>query len=335
MSSYTLASYEPQWANSYAEFVARNYSKTAYQGRQEYINWLYIDNPSRAGFNDFLILLKDKSEVVGCFHRLRFSFRDTADNKTYVGAAIHNLMVDEAHRHGIGFLLIREVFAKEPLFIVPGTKDALAKMYRRLGSADLPSQWGQRTLVPRPVALARRLARQELSQAEVEAAFAQTRPGQVELSTKCSPRFVERVNVASVRIKLSDEFLDWRLFDKRRVRTIVLCDPQSDAFLLLVVGTRKGVPVGRVIYTYFPAVGCGLRLTDAALKLSAGLGCVVFLSISSDECFAEVAKSLKIGTKTTKPNTLLHSKVYRPDEFRLWPLLSDYGFEEYFGRGGV
>lgn len=331
MTGFTLASYHMRWNDSYRQFTARNYGAKAYQGSQDYINWLYLHNPIGTRFADFLILLKDESEVVGCFHRLRFSFYDTADKITRTGAAIHNLMVDEAHRHGIGFLLIREVFTRESLLILPGSKDALARMYRRLGCSDLVSHWGQRTLLPSPAAFVRRLSRQAPTRIEVEATFDRMRFDQVDLSLNCTPRFVEQVNFASPRIKLTEQFLNWRLFDKNRARTIVLCDRQSDAFLLLVVGTRKAVPVGRVIYTQFPTVECGLRLTDAALRLSAGLGCAVFLSISSDACFDAIAKNLKIRTKATIPNTLLYSKVYRPDEFRLWPLLSDFGFEEYFG----
>ena len=167
--------------------------------------------------------------------------------------------------------------------------------------------------------------------AEVEDIFAGLQPGDVQLATQCSPRFVDLVNAASPRIKLTGEFLSWRLFDRQSVRTIVLSEPRSNALLLLVVGRRKGVPIGRVIYTAFPNVESGLRLTALALKMSAGLGGVVSLFISADDCFGAVATVLGIKRRTVMPNALLYSKEYQPQDFRLWPMLSDFGFEEYFG----
>jgi hypothetical protein len=333
MSSYTLSAYGDDLRDSYARFVRRNFGRRSYQSSPEYIEWLYLKNPYGRGYADFVLVLDESDAVVGCLHKMRFVFRDKRSGSMANCASIHNLMVDKNHRSGAGFLLIRETLGTEAQFVVPGVVGALSESYRKLGCRSFSSFWGYKLLRPSVVDSCRRVHGSPITRGYVEAQFASLKSVDVVLSLEYHEELQKLVNGDSSDMMLSEEYIRWRLFEPRQeVRTISLWSVDKKSCLLMCIGKRKGVPVGRVFCTIFGSRSDGQTLTSNALLLASRLGCPMVLVTSGDPMFADIAGVTNIKPYRVVPDTYYYSRSVAVEGAIGWPLVSDLGFEERFSR---
>ena len=322
MATYSVINYETRWYDLYKNFVNRNYGKNAYQSSQDYLNWLYFDNPYGKGYSDFLIIIFNNHEVVGCVHKLRFELFDNIKKEHFGGVAIHNLMVDIKHRNGAGFLLIREILKKEKIFVVPGVIGDLSESYKKIGSQKINSYWGYKVFFPRIYNFISRLVDKRLYKTDIFHSF---------YRLNIENTHIDNLNKFFPVIKLDEDYVKWRFFYGDNLKTVVLIEVHTGSLLLMVVGKRKGIPVSRIVFTAFTDKNAGIDLTNCVLKLSAELGCVMALVTSSDSLFASIANNLKINRRAIAPDTYLYSKLHEFEDFYIWPFISDLGFEEFFG----
>ena len=112
----------------------------------------------------------------------------------------------------------------------------------------------------------------------------------------------------------------------------VLEDEVDCSFLVAVVGKRKNLPVTRVIYTNFLDAGAQFRLARGIINLSKKIGSLLVLLTSSQDLAAEGFNTTGFKQNTVSPDSYLYSKKIKPGEIDFWPLVSDLGFEELFGR---
>lgn len=333
MVTYSVINFESRWYDLYEKFVNRNFGKGAYQSSQDYLNWLYFDNPYGKGYADFLIVVVNHHEVVGCIHKLRFELFDSRRKHNIGGVSIHNLMVDSKHRNGAGFLLIREVLKNEKIFIVPGAIGNLSESYKKIGSRRIYSYWGHKVFFPKITNFVNRLVDKRISRIDIFNSFDRLSIENMEIRCHFDHRFYANLNKYFPVIKFDEDYVKWRFFHGDNFKTVIINEVEMGSFLLMVVGKRKGIPISRIIFTAFSDKKSGIKLTNCVLKLSADLGCVMALVTSSDNLFESVANHLKIIRRRIVPNTYLYSKLYEFEDVCIWPLISDLGFEEFFGAG--
>ena len=331
MVTYSVINFESRWYDLYEKFVNRNFGKGAYQSSQDYLNWLYFDNPYGKGYADFLIVVVNHHEVVGCIHKLRFELFDNIKKQQFSGVSIHNLMIDIKHRNGVGFLLIREILKKEKTFVVPGVIGDLSEAYKKLGSRKIISYWGYKVFLPKMLKFIGRLVGKKISKVDIFNSINNLNIENIEVKCHFDHKLINDLNGYFPAIKLDQDYVKWRFFYGDNLRTVVLSEVDTGSFLLMVVGKRKGMPVSRIIFTAFSDKTSGINLTNSVIKLSADLGCVMVLVTSSDSLFGPIAKKLKINRRTIAPDTYLYNKLYEFEDFSIWPLISDLGFEEAFG----
>ncbi|MGJ0531958.1 hypothetical protein [Methylocystis sp.] len=332
MASYSVMSYTPEWRESYMKFVEKNFGRSAYQGRQRYLDWLYMQNPHGRRYRDFSVVVLDNSEVVGCIHKLRFELSGPGETATLNGVAVQNLMVDVDHRNGAGFLLFRDIISKDRLFVAPGAIGEVAAAYEKLCNHHLQAYWGSKFVHPRVMQLIRRFSGGIVTRESVLESWDRIRPEGAAISLDYSEKLDHVLSDVSPDVSLRKDFLKWRLFDETRVRTIALFDNNGKSCLLLVVGKRKKIPVCRVFFTKFDNKEAGVLLMKAAFNLAGELGCLVALITSNDPNMESIGINLKIKTKNPPPQTYIYAKKTKLESLVLWPLVSDLGLEEIFGE---
>ena len=279
------------------------------------------------------MILTDGLDVIGCFHKIRFRFCDR-NNNMIDAASIYNLMIDKDHRNRAGFLVVWNFFKTEKCFLVPGVVGELSNTYRKFASSRLCSYWGIKPLIPNIAQLGARFRGAQATPELVQAKIGSLNAGDVCFATEYEDALGDLIVQRSDGFAVSEEFLRWRLFLPDRLSTIVTWSKSKKLALLFVVGSRKGVPAGRVFFTAFASVEEGVLVTRRALQLMQKLGCAVALFTSSDPLFAEVAYRLGVFQKKISPDTYWCSKTINLDAAVQWTLVSDLGFEENF-RGYI
>jgi len=96
-----LIPYTADRLRDYQVFAQKNWPK-GYQYSENYLNWLYQENPNRKP-NDFILALDEQQQIIGVIHKLRLIWQ--ANGQKIEVPAIHNLIVDKDQRHGSGLFL--------------------------------------------------------------------------------------------------------------------------------------------------------------------------------------------------------------------------------------
>lgn len=132
---------------SYSAFARREFGRFAYQGKPEYVRWLYAENPVGVSEeSDFLVGVRNDGQVVACVHKLRIPWHIAG--ATVNVPALHNLMAAPGYRRGIGALLILSALAKDKYAIVLGARGEVSQAYERLGSRRVEAAWYRWILNP-------------------------------------------------------------------------------------------------------------------------------------------------------------------------------------------
>ena len=335
---YKIVHFQEKYQPSYQNFVEKNFFKKAYQKNDSYLEWLYFSNPYNKGWKDFLLVIYKNTQVVGCMHKLGFElFSKTSENDVPERfAVIHNLMVDKEHRTGCGFLLLREILKTEKNFIVPAVLGALSETYKNIGAETLSASWWKKSILPNPFALLKRTCNLNTENSFVKENFEQLSDEFLNIHFGCPDFLINHLDETSNFFEKSDSlfasFLNWRFLHNKTHGMFVLEDEVDCSFLVAVVGKRKNLPVTRVIYTNFLDAGAQFRLARGIINLSKKIGSLLVLLTSSQDLTAAGFNTTGFKQNTVSPDSYLYSKKIKPGEIDFWPLVSDLGFEELFGR---
>ena len=147
MNDVKWVPFENRYIYKYQRFAENCYGPKSYQVKQNYIDWLYNENPLSLGMEDFLIGVSEvQNHVVGCIHKMRF--RWNYQGQLIDLPALHNLMVDKDFRHGIGFMLVMASVANEEHALIPGVEQPFSEFYKKLKYQRVTANWYRKLLKP-------------------------------------------------------------------------------------------------------------------------------------------------------------------------------------------
>ena len=332
MSEYVISEFKESLTDSYNKFVLRNFGRNSYQSNSEYINWLYFKNPYGRGYSDFLLALDNSKNVAGCVRKIRYEILNTETNTKYSCTSIHNLMVDIEHRNGVGFLLIRDFLKNEKSFLIPGVIGMLSDSYKNLGSKPLKSFWGFKMINPNLFKLLKRMLGLRITREEVISNCNFVLRDGVQIEFDFNKDLIEILNNKFSSLIFTEEYLRWRLFDDKKLSTIILWSKDRKSLIMMSIGKRRRVPVGRIFFSIFDNMKDGQILLRNSLRLLGLSGCPLALITSADSKFIELSKLENIKSKNVMPDTYFFSKLTSLTGVVFWPLVSDLGFEERFSK---
>ena len=258
MKGIIIRPYRDDDEPSYRAFCDREFGPGTYQGRRDYLQWLYVDNPSGKGFTDCLVAAQASGEIIGCIHKLRMPWQ-VGPKGAITMPSLHNLMVTEAFRGGTGFFLLRAAVTDESHALVPGVVGNLVQAYERMKYQKIHTRWYRRvvrfdratwqTLMhkagrPEP----QRRVPTELNRS-MHGLRVTSRPDDESIRaiavalaprTKGAEPFVAHVDWSAAVVK-------WRFFSDRGPRHVVASDEADGTFAILSLGPRHGVTVARMI----------------------------------------------------------------------------------------
>ena len=139
--------FEDSFFENYQKFTWKHFGELSYQAKKNYIHWLYQENPLSLKKEDFLLgISESQNHVVGCIHKMRLPWNY---QKNLIDVpALHNLMVDENYRHGIGFMLVMASVANEQHALMPGVGQPFIEFYQRLKYQKVTASWYIKLLKP-------------------------------------------------------------------------------------------------------------------------------------------------------------------------------------------
>jgi len=130
----------------YRDFALREWGNLCYQSSLNYIHWLYKENPCGSKLENDFLLGMNKGSIIACIHKMRLNWNIHGEIKTI--PTLHNLMVSEKFRHGLGFtFLMRSVMGEEHA-LIPGVAPFLAEAYHKLKYQQVNSLWYRKILTP-------------------------------------------------------------------------------------------------------------------------------------------------------------------------------------------
>lgn len=147
MNQINWVPFENRFLKNYQEFTKNNYGLNAYQCKENYIKWLYQENPLSKEKNDFLIgINSDNENIVGCIHKMQMEW--VLNKETFRVPALHNLVVDSEYRHGIGFMLVMAAVSGEEQALMPGVENPFSSFYKTLKYQKINAFWYRKFLKP-------------------------------------------------------------------------------------------------------------------------------------------------------------------------------------------
>ena len=320
---------------AYGAFCEREFGRT-YQGRSGYLRWLYEDNPTGRGVGDALIATGPSDEVVACIHRMRLPWR--VRGGTVEIPTLHNLMVAEAFRGGLGFFLLTSAVKGESHAIVPGVEGRLADAYVRMKYQPLRSRWYRRIVNPGRTAwqtALHRLARPEPTRRAP--ADLLTRMHGFEVTTRPDARSIADISAALVasaatdgagavaRVDWTPELVAWRFFAPRGPRHVLARDLDDDALAILSIGPRHGVTVARLMAWSPVALPPSVVLRIGALARKLGAAVLLAYDVRPGETSSLSASGW--APRPEAPSSFLYARDRASLEVDLDGGGTDLGFE--------
>lgn len=134
---------------SYRDFALAEFGAGSYQALETYLHWLYRDNPASArGYEDMTVGVNAEGEVVGCVHKMQTNW--STRGRIVKIPAVHDLMVAEKYRRGLGLFLIMASFRGEDFALIPAAaKNApFSSVYPKIRCSKVPAAWYRKILRP-------------------------------------------------------------------------------------------------------------------------------------------------------------------------------------------
>jgi len=333
--NYSVCSLEPELIKEYKSFAKKNFYTSGYQFNQSYLNYLYLENQYSKGFNDCRVITKDVAgdvTVVGCIHNMRSVLSDPdCDDKVIHFSAIHNLMIDKDNL-GIGYMLLSDVIKKHKNFFVPGVSGELNNFYLKVGAKQLFNKWYRKFIIPNFYQLFQRLRRKKISPTLIKKLETKYLPDGVYLHYQSSnniEKIIKNELESTFTFKLSLNYILWRLFGSNNVdkQTLVLTKDQD--FAVFSIGCRKNIPILRLIYINHRVSINSNILIKTLIKLARGLGIISIFHVSDNLAIIDELRLQNFYEIKNPPKSYFYSKE-TPDFYSPhWPLMGDYGLDEF------
>lgn len=326
---YKVVKYTNELYSAYKKFAKLNFGRYSYQSQAEYIEWLYNQNPFSGSYDNFLIVLDEFYNIVGCVHTLAFKARSLSNAENVIDIkSVHNLMVDKNHRNGVGFLLLMSILKQKKPFMVPAVVGDLSKSYKNLGCDTIRCYWGAKSLIPHFKAFLKRVSGisidSEISKID---RFANDSGIVIEsFETQYLCDFLSRHSGGFI---ISQDFIKWRLFTQKK-SIFILWDAEKTSLVVIAIGKRSGVPIARVVLTVLSGSDKDVHLMRASLNFCRFLGCCLLLITSASDCFENIASQLNIKKRKISPDTYFHYQKYDIETTQIFPLFTDIGFSEQY-----
>jgi len=342
------APFEEKYWRAYLQFARQQFGESAYQASERYLCWLYKENPSKGeNYSDFIIGMTKENEIIACIHKMRITWKVNGSNVDI--PAIHNLMVTKEYRTGVGLMLIMAAFSGEEHALIPGTAMPVSALYQKLRCQKIDACWYRKVLTPIKGALSLGLHKTfgyRVTDRYFE--FINSRVLNINSSYKITTapnhslmrKLVDGMNVISHAQAFpywSVEQFHWRFFHPMGPRHVAIFQDSQESisnFMILSLGPRKGLNVGRVI-----AMGASSKENLAFLfKVSESiikdLGGHVFLIFCGDSKMNNMMGSLKWG-RFARPgaDSFIFHKNRRPfRSIAFGAAAGDHGFEALGSR---
>ncbi len=344
MSSLELQYFHKKHLKSYVEFAQQEWGNSCHQSSQNYINWLYNENPCIKNPKESFILTFYKGKVIGCVHKMGLMWK-VNDQLEYV-PVIHNLMVSQNHRDkGCGILLLKHSFFGENHAFVPGVVKDQENIYKFLKCQKVKSLWYRKLLTP--VKGAYYLSKKKMFGHNAPSAFFTTSnfykirspnpcfKTTLEPSKRVIEKVVSLLNESSSR-KVSPhwtiELFKWRFFHPLGPRHVIVykeSDHYIDDFIILSLGPKKGLNIARVI----EVEASSLKTLDLLMKqaeiLTKSFGGHILLNFSCSSKLNELFSKLKYRSIKVAPDTYFYHQN-KKDFFHSCSFngsAGDFGFE--------
>ena len=345
MPNVQFEHFHKKYFKAYAEFAWEEWDKSSHQSSENYINWLYNENPciknsKERGF--LLALFEDK--VVGCIHKMRLMWR-VKDQIEYI-PTIHNLMVAENHRRkGCGMLLLKHSFLDETHGFVPGVIKDQKNIYKFLKCQKVNSCWYRKVLTPFKGLYY--LTKKRFFNHNAPPAFfssygihkIRNRNPYVKITIESSEGVIEKVvsrlnevSLGMVSTYWTMELFKWRFFHPFGPKHLMIYKESGhdiNDFLILSLGPRKGLNIARIIEMEASSLETLNILMKSAEKITKLFGGHLLFNFSCSSKLNEMLVKLKYRIIKNPPNTYFYHKN-KKDTFQSFSFngsACDLGFE--------
>lgn len=259
MSGTRLIPFEHGHLKSYQNFAERQFGAGCYQAKADYLQWLYLERPSSMDHRDFTIAVTDADEVVGCIHKMRLPWSSGGEITDV--PAVHNLVVDERHRHGMGLKLILASVAGEEHALMPGVARNTTELFQKLKYQRVAPRWYRKVLRPlhgAAIYAARKCLNRDFRRRQLETAD-RGRPELPGLEVSAMPdaalleRLSESMNAMGCSVwspHWTADLVRWRFFHPRGPRHLLvykLGHGPLDTFAVISLGIRHHLNLGRIL----------------------------------------------------------------------------------------
>jgi hypothetical protein len=334
--NFSVCSLSPGTVKKYQLFARKNFKSSGYQFNFNYLKHLYLENPFSEGMSDCRIILKkeaDQSEVVGCIHNITSIL--TSSNimlKSIKFSSIHNLMVDKDNL-GIGYKLLSDVIRRHKNFYVPGVIGDLNNFYLKIGAKQLTNIWHRKFVISNFFQSVLRIRGIKISHSLLAKFQKKYLSADIQLHYERSDKLVNIISneLDSIDLpRLSLKYIFWRIFGTNNPdkQTFILTLDQD--YAVFSIGCRKYFPILRLIYVSNRASGNVKLLTNAIVPVARAFGAIGIFSTSDNLSVTQQLQALKFKELKNSPKSYFYSKDYNNFYTPHWPMMGDYGFDEFF-----
>jgi hypothetical protein len=315
----------------YLRFARASFGASAYQASYRYLAWLYDHGPySRGRGRDFWVARDEAGMIRGCIHQLRLPW--SANGAEVIVPALHNTMMEPAHRGVAGGMLILQAMKGEGHVFVPGAEGAVAATLRRLRFVPVATQVRRRLL--RPVAA---LGAMLAERAGWQTAPVRVRETALRAVGAIVPRSAEELAglVALANRGGSGEFrphwtveaMGWRFFHAEGPLSALwiegdLASPR--AFAIVSIGRRRGVVLARVLCSAAVEPEWHTRVLQQAAQGACALGAQAIQFTSGGDPAPDLPGWRAVSGA---PQTLIYHRKPATGPDRFCAGAGDYGLE--------
>ncbi|MRR54713.1 MAG: hypothetical protein EG822_09415 [Deltaproteobacteria bacterium] len=146
MEKIRWVNYESAFYDQYKIFAQNQFGIGSYQSSENYLKWLYCENPHSRGYSDLIVGILEDGRVIGFIHKMRLPWK--VEGETVLFPSLHNLVVKQEFRSGAGFWLMKKSIHGEEHALIPGVVQPLSTAYIEMRCQPMPSSWFKFVLSP-------------------------------------------------------------------------------------------------------------------------------------------------------------------------------------------
>lgn len=341
MHEITWIPFSKTYLRNYQDFARKYYGDDAYQAKEDYINWLYRENPLSSDENDFLIgVHTERNILVGCIHKMQMKW--AINGKTFSMPALHNLIVDEEHRHGIGFMLVMAAVAGEEQAHMPGVEEPFSNFYKTLKYQKINAHWYRKLL--KPISASFLLVTKKMIDRKGSATYFDPEAmikidGNYKVEFSPNKDLLQQI-ASSLNEKNKDTYapfwteeqIKWRFFHPIGPRSILIYENFQDSiknFAIVSMGPRKGLNISRILALKSSSEQSLDKLLKNIFNLLSDQGSHLIQLVSADKNLNNSLKSIGWNHLKDSPDTYFYhrNRNQRFADYSFTGSAGDFGFE--------